>query len=82
MGEFGLKIKNISAGMLYECNLGIRDYWTYFDAMLNNSLFYYYMLDHGLKTYKGDSTRDIICLKFDFGSKSYKEERKRGLSLG
>ena len=81
MGEFGLKIKNISAGMLYECNLGIRDYWTYSDAMLNNSLFYYYMLDHGLKTYKGDSTRDIICLKFDFGSKSYKEERRRVLKL-
>ena len=45
--------------------------------MLNNSLFYYYMKDHGLQVYKGQSTRDIICLKFDFGSKSYKEQRKR-----
>lgn len=63
--------------MLYECNLGIRDYYTYTDAMLNNSLFYYYMRDHGLQVYKEQSTRDIICLKFDFGSKSYKQERKR-----
>lgn len=45
--------------------------------MLNNSLFYYYMRDHGLQTYKEESTRDIICLSFDFGSKSYKQERKR-----
>ena len=63
--------------MLYQCNLGIRDYFTYTDAMLNNSLFYYYMRDHGLQVYKEESTRDIICLKFDFGSKSYKQERKR-----
>ena len=63
--------------MLYQCNLGIRDFYTYTDAMLNNSLFYYYMRDHGLQVYKEESTRDIICLKFDFGSKSYKEERKR-----
>ena len=63
--------------MLYECNLGIRDYFSYTDAMLNNSLFYYYMRDHGLQVYKEQSTRDIICLKFDFGSKSYKQERKR-----
>lgn len=63
--------------MLYQCNLGTRDYYTYTDAMLNNSLFYYYMRDHGLQVYKEESTRDIICLKFDFGSKSYKEQRKR-----
>lgn len=63
--------------MLYQCNLGIRQYYTYTDAMLNNSLFYYYMRDHGLQVYKEQSTRDIICLRFDFGSKSYKQERKR-----
>ena len=63
--------------MLYQCNLGVRDYYTYTDAMLNNSLFYYYMLDHGLQVYKEESTRDIICLRFDFGSKSYRQQRKR-----
>ena len=32
------------------------------------------MLENGMTTYKGDSTRDIICLDFDFGSRSYEEE--------
>ena len=45
--------------------------------MLNNSLFLYYMLDHGLDVYKGESTRSIICLSFDFGSRSYENEHKR-----
>lgn len=27
-----------------------------------------------MKSYKGESTRDIICLDFDFGSRSYEEE--------
>ena len=38
MSEYGIKIKNISAGMLYDVNLGTRDYFTYTDAMFNNSL--------------------------------------------
>ena len=67
--------------MLYQCNIGVRDYYTTTNAMLNNSLFYYYMLDHGLQVYKEQSTRDIITLKFDFGSKSYQTQRKRVLSL-
>lgn len=63
--------------MLYQHNIGIRDYVSYTDAMLNNSLFYYYMREHGLQVYNEESTRDVICLRFDFGSKSYKEQRKR-----
>ena len=45
--------------------------------MLNNSLFLYYMMEHGLDVYKGESTRSIICLSFDFGSRSYEDEHKR-----
>ena len=45
--------------------------------MLNNSLFLYYMVEHGLDVYKGESTRSIICLSFDFGSRSYEDEHKR-----
>ena len=45
--------------------------------MLNNSLFYYFMLDHGLEVYKGESTRQIICLSFEYGSRSYDTEYKR-----
>ena len=72
--------------MLYDVNLGIRDYFTYTDAMLNNSLFSYYLQRNGLNVYRGkkdieksknESTRDIVCLDFDFGSRSYDEEFKR-----
>lgn len=77
MSEYGIKIKNISAGMLYDVNLGIRDYFTYTDAMLNNSLFSFFLQKNGMDVYKGESTRDIICLDYDFGSRSYDEERKR-----
>jgi hypothetical protein len=45
--------------------------------MLNNSLFSLYLLKNGLNVHKGESTRDIICLCFDFGSRSYDEEMKR-----
>lgn len=77
MSEYGLKIKNIAAAVLYEVNLGVREYFDYTDAMLNNSLFLYYMKKHGLSSYKDESTRDVICLSFDFGTKAYDDEIKR-----
>lgn len=76
--------------MLYEVNLGIRDYFTYKTAMLNNSLFSAYLQENGLNVYKGkndkihsknESTRDIVCLDFDFGSNSYDEELSRFTKL-
>lgn len=72
--------------MLYDVNLGIRDYFTYTDAMLNNSLFSFYLQKNGLNVYSGkqtdkksknETTRDIVCLDFDFGSRSYQEELDR-----
>ena len=72
--------------MLYDVNLGTRDYFTYTDAMLNNSLFSEFLKRNGLNVYrkkqdqefsKDESTRDIVCLDFDFGSRSYDEEFKR-----
>lgn len=30
-----------------------------------------------MNVYKGETTRDIICLDYDFGSRSYEEERDR-----
>ena len=74
MSEYGLKIKNIKAGTLYGYNLGVRERYDYTDAMFNNSLFSDYIIKQGLNVYKGESTRDIICLEFDFGSRSYEEE--------
>lgn len=74
MSKYGLKIKNIKAGTLYGYNLGVRDRYDYTEAMFNNSLFSDYITKQGLDIYKGESTRDIICLEFDFGSRSYEEE--------
>lgn len=74
MSEYGLKIKNIKAGTLYGYNIGVRTHYNFTDAMFSNSLFSRYILSHGMTSYKGESTRDIICLDFDFGSRSYEEE--------
>lgn len=72
--------------MLYDVNLGIRDYFTYTDAMLNNSLFSFYLQRNGLNVYRGkkdieksknESTRDVVCLDFDFGSRSADDELNR-----
>ena len=72
--------------MLYDVNLGIRDYYTYTGAMLNNSLFSNFLKKNGMRIHrkkqdaefsKDESTRDVICLDFDFGSRSYDEEFKR-----
>ena len=91
ISEFGIKIKNISADILYDVNLGIRDYSTYTDAMLNNSLFSFYLQRNGLNIYRGkkdenkksknESNRDIVCLDFDFGSRCYDDELKRLVKL-
>lgn len=77
MSEYGIKIKNIQAGTLYEYNLGVRDYFDYTNAMFTNNLLGYYLLKNGLKVNKNNSTRDIICINFDFGSYSYKENIKK-----
>lgn len=74
MSEFGLRILNIQAGSLYGVNLGIRDMLDSTDAMLTHSLFTNYMLKHGLNVWKGESTRDIICLQFDYGCRGYEQE--------
>lgn len=74
ISEFGLKIKNIEASTLFEYNIGVRDHYEYKDAMFTNSLFNDYLLDNGLKVWKEESTRDIICLEYNYGSRSYEQE--------
>lgn len=74
IGEFGLKIKNIEASTLFEYNNGVRDHYEYKDAMFTNSLFKDYLVEHGLKVWKEESTRDIICVEFNYGSRSYQME--------
>lgn len=75
MGEYGWKIKNFKAATVYGKNIGIRDRYDYTEAMLHHSLFTMWLKKNGMKTDKKDeSTRDIICLDFQFGLRSYKEE--------
>lgn len=81
MNEYGLKIKNIQASSIYECNLGVRDNLDTKDAMLTNSLFLDFLLNNGLKVWKESSTRDIVCLEFGYGSRSYDDEMKHLLKL-
>ncbi len=76
MNETGIKILNIKAGTLYGYNLGIRDRYDYTTGVFNHSLFRIFLQKNGMKITKGQSTKDIICLDFDFGSRSYEEERK------
>ena len=73
--KYGIKIKNFQAGSLYECNCGVRNNYDYTKAMFTNNLLMYFLLDNGLLVENG-WTRDIICIKFDYGSRSYEEESK------
>lgn len=73
MSEFGLKIKNIKAASLFEYNLGLRESYQTTPAMFSNSLFSDFIRANGMQSYKNESTRDIICLDFDFGTRSYNE---------
>ena len=42
--------------------------------MFVNSLFKDFLEENGLKTWKEESTRDIVCLEFNYGSRSYRQE--------
>lgn len=42
--------------------------------MFVNSLFSDFLKENGLKIWKNESTRDIICLEFNYGSRSYQKE--------
>lgn len=74
----GVRIKNIQCGSLYEFNLGVRDRFDYVNSAYDNSGLYKFLVKNGLKTSKnGKYTEDIICIEFDYGSRSYEEESKR-----
>ena len=75
ISKYGIKIKNFQAGALYQCNLGVRENYDYTRSMFTNNLLLYYLMDNGLKVNNG-WTRDIICIEFDYGSRSYEEEIK------
>lgn len=71
---YGIRIKNFEAGSVFECNNGARSSYRYTNAVLSNSLFLDFLLQNGLKIWKGTMTRDIIGLDFKQSSRSYDEE--------
>ncbi len=73
IGRFGIKISNIEASTLIETNNGVRGHYEYKDALLANSLLLDFLYDHGLEV-KNGRTRDVICLEFNYGTRSYKKE--------
>lgn len=81
MSEYGLEIRNIKAATLWGYNHGTRNHYDFTKAMLCNSLFLDFLRAHGLKDWKGRSTRDVICLDFSFGTRSYEEELKHLSSM-
>lgn len=76
MSDYGLRIRNYEAGSLFAYNNGARDRYDFTDAMFTNSLFSEFIIENGLTTFgkKNDATRDIICIEFNYGSRSYEEE--------
>lgn len=74
ISEYGIKIKNIEAATLFEYNKGLRDHYDYKNAMLTNSLFQEFLVDNKLNVVNG-STRDIIGIEFNFGTRSFEEEK-------
>ena len=73
MSEYGIKINNYTAGSIFEVSQGVRFKYDFTPAMLTNSLFKDFLMENGLKLWKEESTRDIICIDYGYGSCSYKE---------
>lgn len=76
MSQYGLKILNYMAGSIWGVSQGTRYAYDTTPAMLTNSLFLDYMKENGLKIYKDVSTRDIICIDFQYGSRTFNDEMK------
>ena len=75
IGVYGWKIKNFKAATVYGKNIGIRERYDYTEAMLHHSLFTRWLKKNGMETDKKDeSTKDVICIDFQFGLRSYVEE--------
>ena len=77
MERHGIKIFNIQSASIYEYMNGFRGYMDMTKAMLVNSLFLDYLLDNELIDVQNDSTRNIICLEFGYGTKGYDETKEK-----
>ena len=76
MSQYGIRIKNFEAGSIYGYNIGVRDQLDSTNAMLTNSLFSDFLRKIGIEIWKEEATRDIICIEFNYGTRSADEEKK------
>lgn len=74
--EYGVRIKILEAASLYEVNTGVRDFLDYNTSMLDNSLFLDFLKDNGMKIINDASSKDIVCVAFSYGTRSFEEELK------
>ena len=77
LSQYGIKIKNYQAASIYEYQNGFRNQLDQTDAMLTNSLFLDFLIENGLDIWKGESTRDIICVLFDYGTDDYEHTKEK-----
>ena len=68
---------NYTAGSIKEVEQGIRFKYDQTPAMLTNSLFKDFLMENGLKLWKDESTRDVICIDYSYGSCSYNDAVRR-----
>lgn len=71
---YGYKINIYQTGSIEGVNQGVRDSYDIKEGFLVNSLFLDFMLNNGLRTWNDKSTRDIITINFNYGSRSYEED--------
>ena len=79
--DYGVKIQNFEAGSVEEVSQGVREIYDFTRAMITNSLFLDFLLANGLKVHKGVSTRQIVGVLFNYGTRSYENEKKHLESL-
>ncbi len=75
MSEWGYKILNFQSASIYAVQHGFRKTYDFKKAMLTNSLFLDFLRQHGLSVV-GETTRDVIGVCYDYGTRSYEEEVK------
>ena len=74
--EYGVRIRNIEAATAYEVGIGVREHLEWKHAIFANSLFLDFLLEHGLNVNKDGATRDIICLEFSYGTRSFEQQMR------
>ena len=80
MSEYGIKSRLINAASIEECNQGVRNNLDSKDCLITNSLFLDWLSNNGLNVHNG-CTLDCLSLAFDYGTRSYEDERKHVDSL-